>query len=136
MAGLRYGQYLSQYDVRSVATGGNQSKYLLVGENDQATSRRLRLAYHEYPNTCVPTAPRSCSREYLAWVKKMSRRGHAVTITVYMNNYLFYGDTDPQAGEADYDHIVSVLSGIGGDANDNREGGDGRRVKISMHPFH
>ena len=38
--------------------------------------------------------------------------------------------------EADYDHIVSVLSGIGGDANvDNREGGDGRRVKNSMHHF-
>jgi hypothetical protein len=110
MAAMRFGSYLSQYDVRSVATGGNQSEYYLVGENDAAASRKLRLASHEYPNSCVPGAPRSCSEEYLAWVKRMSRKGHAVTVTVYMNNYLFYGDTDPQAGEPDYDHIVSVLS--------------------------
>jgi hypothetical protein len=110
MAAMRFGSYLSQYDVRSVATGGNQSEYYLVGENDATASRKLRLASHEYPNSCVPGAPRSCSEEYLAWVKRMSRKGHAVTVTVYMNNYLFYGDTDPQAGEPDYDHIVSVLS--------------------------
>ena len=33
----------------------------------------------------------------------------AVTITVYMNNFLFYGDVNPAAGEPDYDHIVTVL---------------------------
>ncbi len=64
----------------------------------------------------------------------MTRKGYAVTITVYMNYYLFYGVVKPDAGnylpeelntndckliikplfivsgEYDYDHIVSVSS--------------------------
>eukprot|EP01052_Picozoa_sp_SAG31_P007002 SAG31_NODE_329_length_17643_cov_10.377793_7_plen_415_part_00 len=112
MALMKFGSYMSQFDVRAISTdGGNQSTdYYLVGENDGAAAQRLRLSHIEYPNRCVSVKPRHCSMEYLAWVKKMVRRGHAVTITVYMNNFLFYGDTNPRAGEPDYDHIVSVLS--------------------------
>ena len=45
MALLRFGNYLSQYDVRAIAThGGNQSvDYYLVGENDAAAATALRL---------------------------------------------------------------------------------------------
>uniref|UniRef100_A0A7S1G6T1 Uncharacterized protein n=1 Tax=Bicosoecida sp. CB-2014 TaxID=1486930 RepID=A0A7S1G6T1_9STRA len=110
MAGLKFGQYLSQYDLRDVATG-SQLRYYLVGENDGVTARRLRLQHSEYPNTCVPRegARRgNCARQYLAWAKNQTRHGGAVTITVYMNYNLFYGSTDPRAGEVDYDHIVSV----------------------------
>jgi hypothetical protein len=38
------------------------------------------------------------------------RRGYAVTLCVYTNEYLFYGETDPHAGDPEYDHIVSVYS--------------------------
>ena len=31
----------------------------------------------------------------------MVRKGYAVTISIYMNSYLFYGDKDPKAGEPD-----------------------------------
>jgi hypothetical protein len=112
MALLKFGGYVSQYDVRAIATrGGNQSiDYYLVGENDEAAAAKLRLAHIEYPNTCSATRPRRCSMEYLAWVKKMVRRGYAVTITVYMNSFLFFNASAPRAGEPDYDHIVSVLS--------------------------
>lgn len=107
-AGLKFGQYLSQYDARAIATG-NQSAYYLVGVNDGITASRVRLAHDEYPNTCEVDKQRTCSERYLAWVKRHVRVGHAVTITVYMNMRLFYGDTRPLAGDADYDHIVSVL---------------------------
>lgn len=112
MALLKFGSYMSQYDVRAIATrDGNQSiDFYLVGENDAAAAAKLRLAHIEYPNTCSSTRPRRCSMEYLAWVKKMVRRGHAVTITVYMNSFLFFNTSAPHAGEPDYDHIVSVLS--------------------------
>ena len=101
MALLKFGGYVSQYDVRAIATrGGNQSiDYYLVGENDEAAAAKLRLAHIRYPNTCAATRPRRCSVEYLAWVKTMVRRGHAVTITVYMNSFLFFNTTAPRAGE-------------------------------------
>jgi hypothetical protein len=31
------------------------------------------------------------ARRYLAWIKAQTRRGHAVSMTVYMNNWKFYG---------------------------------------------
>jgi hypothetical protein len=102
MAGLKYGQYLSQYDARDVATG-SQQKYYLVGSNDQETSTKLGLGSIEFDSRSNIGA-----ENYLAWVKKMTRQGYAVTITVYMNYYLFYGITNSDAGEYDYDHIVSV----------------------------
>lgn len=107
-AGLKYGQYLSQYDMRDIATG-SQLKYYLVGENDEATAVSLRLNHSEYPNTCVPDKQQTCSKIYLAWVKAMARRGYAVTLALYMNYYYFYGDTSPTAGQVDYDHIVSLF---------------------------
>jgi hypothetical protein len=36
--------------------------------------------------------------------------GHAVTICVYMNQYLFYNSASPNAGDSEYDHIVSAIS--------------------------
>ena len=45
------------------------------------------------------------TESYLGWVKSMVRRGYVPTITVFMNQYLFYGTIDPNAGYPDYDHI-------------------------------
>ena len=68
----RWGQYLSQFDVRDVATG-SQFKYYLVGENDIPTAIALRLNFSAYPNTCVPDSSRTCSRAFLSWIKCVSR---------------------------------------------------------------
>lgn len=104
MALLKFGSYMSQYDIRDVATlkKNTQQSYYLVGENDQLASTNLKLNSIEYNHDVYD------SKEYLLWVKKMVKNDYPVTITVYMNNYLFYGMTDPDAGFPDYDHIVSV----------------------------
>lgn len=57
------------------------------------------------PNAPDPTG-------FLAWVKGNVARGYPVVIGLYTNNYLFDGDTDPSAGESEYDHIVTV-TGVG-----------------------
>ena len=112
MAGLKYGQYFSQYDARDIATGSQQT-YYLIGTNDQDTSKKVGLGSIEFDSRNNIGA-----ENYLAWVKKQVRQGYAITITVYMNYYLFYGMTDPSAGEYDYDHIVSV-SKIDSDYDDD-----------------
>ena len=111
MALLKYGNYLSQYDFRSISSkyseygDGNkpqQTQFYLVGSNDQQSSLAVKLKYIEYDHS------NRDPKIYLAWCKKMTRLGYAVTITVYMNYYLFYGITDNTSGEWDYDHIVSI----------------------------
>ena len=109
MATLRLGgAYFSQYDVRAISalrsTEVQVKRFYLVGENDQHASDLLKLSYIEFDNTQTSTDP----KRYLSWVKKMMRAGHAVTITVFMNHKMFYGIDKDDAGEADYDHIVSV----------------------------
>lgn len=42
------------------------------------------------------------------WVKKEVLAGHPVITAVFTNENLFYGDTNPKAGEEEYDHIVPV----------------------------
>ena len=104
-AGLKYGQYFSQYDLRDIATGSQLTEYL-VGVNDEAAAQKIGLVSTEFDwkeNT-------GNTENYLAWIKKMTRKGYAVTMTVYMNYYLFYGISLPTAGDAEYDHIVSVSS--------------------------
>lgn len=100
MAGLKYGQYFSQYDLRDIAavkrTDIQTTHFYLVGENDQRASDLVKLSHEEYDNTNID------AKGYLAWAKKMTRKGYAVTITVYMNYYLFYGIEDKDAGETDY----------------------------------
>lgn len=111
MALLKYGNYMSQYDLRVIAskysTLGDpnkpqQTQFYLVGSNDESSSSAVKLNSIEYDHSI------RSAQEYLTWCKKMIRKGYTITITVYMNYYLFYGITDVNAGERDYDHIVSV----------------------------
>lgn len=108
MSGLKFGQYFSQYDLRDIAavtkTNVQESKFYLIGVNDQYTSDLLRLKYEEWDSE----APGADADKYLSWVKTMTRRGFPVTICVYMNYQKFYGSTNPTAGDPLYDHIVSV----------------------------
>jgi len=105
-AGLIFGQYLSQYDVRALASPGQpqsaQSSQLLVGVNDQAAATRVHLRSKRY------LAPQSTPRTFLTWIKGEVMAKHPVVMGVFTNSYLFDDTTDPNGGEAEYDHIVTV----------------------------
>ena len=105
-AGLYYGQYLSQYDARSLANGtGNQSRassQLLLGVNDSAAADRMHLAMTKWSG--VGTSA------FLSWVKKNVLAGSPVVIAVFTNSWIFDGDARPNAGNSEYDHIVPVHS--------------------------
>lgn len=107
MALMRFGGgYLSQYDARAISAitkrNVQTTKFYLVGENDQSAAKILKLNFEEFDNSGSADP-----RRYLSWIKAMVRRGHAVTLTVFMNYNLFYGT---RGGEPEYDHIVSVSS--------------------------
>jgi hypothetical protein len=110
-AGLYYGQYLSQYDARAIASTYNTpptpqydaSSQLLVGVNDTYTASKMHLSYAEWS-----PGPGSTASSFLQWVKSEVIQGHPVAIGIYMNNYLFYDTTNPNAGDPTYDHIVDV----------------------------
>jgi len=105
-AGLYYGQYLSQFDARVCAIGKTPQSQgeLLLGDNDQRAAARMHLRCEEWngPNT-------RGSRAFLRWVKRHVVRGHPVAIGVFNNEYQLYNNTDPTAGDPQYDHIVPVL---------------------------
>ena len=104
-AGLYYGQYLSQYDARAIASKNARqsitSSQLLLGVNDEYAARSLRLRYEK------PKKPISRSL-FLAWVKGKLISGVPVIIGVYMNQTRFYGTSNLNAGDTEYDHIVTV----------------------------
>ena len=110
-AGLYYGQYVSQYDARAIAsqnTPQNQeNSQLLLGVNDQYAASQMHLKSIEWNSS-----DQQASTQFLAWVKQMVVKGYPVAIGILMNNYLFYGDKNATAGQTDYDHIVPIL-GIG-----------------------
>ena len=84
-----------------------------VGQNDQFISDKLRLNHIEYPSSDSIS-----TKEYVVWMKTMLKQGYAVTICVYMNHYLFYLETNPNAGDREYDHIVTLRE-IESDFDDN-----------------
>ena len=106
-AGLNYGQYLSQYDARAIASPDIRQSLpesqLLLGVNDVAAAATMHL-------TAVPfnTAQQTTTAQFLTWVKTNVTAGYPVVIGVYTNEYRFDGDTDPNAGDSEYDHIVPV----------------------------
>ena len=76
----------------------------LLGDNDQFTADQMRLKSVEWDNSANKS-----TKDFLVWVKEMSSKGYPVSIGLYTNEYLFYGNTKSSAGEPEYDHIVSVL---------------------------
>lgn len=112
-AGLYYGQYLSQYDVRSIAADGakqnaqnppgskNYTSQLLLGtKNAAATAASLRLDYEELNS--------EDSKQFLVWVKNHVVQGHPVIIGVFNNENMLYNMKDGN-GDDEYDHIVPVF---------------------------
>jgi len=106
-AGLYYGQYISQYEARALASPGVsqslESSQLLLGVNDAAAATRMRLAYALPTGSALTSAP-----AFLAWVKGRVVSGAPVIIGVYTNGYKFYGSRSLNFGDPEYDHIVTV----------------------------
>ncbi len=104
-AGLYYGQYLSQYDARAIASPRiRQSKsnsQLLLGVNDKASASRMRLKYES-------KSTRS-NADFYVWAKNHVAQSHPVIVGVFANSFLLDGDTDLNAGDDEYDHIVPVV---------------------------
>jgi len=103
-AGLYYGQYGSQFDMRAIAGKGKaQNKcQLLLGVDDEYTAGQLRLSKTAW-NTNTNNG-----QLFLKWVKQNVLNGYPVAIGIYMNQNLFYGTSNANAGDPDYDHIVPV----------------------------
>ena len=106
-AGLNYGQYISQYDARALASKnarqGLESSQLLLGVNDVAAAKAMHLTATAFNTAQQPTAP-----AFLTWVKSNVTAGYPVVIGVFVNQSRFYGTTNLNAGDAEYDHIVAV----------------------------
>jgi len=112
-AGLYFGQYLSQYDARALASPGvdqtDPTSQLLLGpgfrsDNDITAANAMLLKNEEYDFSTANT------QDFLAWVKQQIVSGFPVAIGVLMNANIF--TLDPPTGDDAYDHIVPVY-GIG-----------------------
>jgi hypothetical protein len=101
-AGLYYGQYISQYDARAIASPGvsqaSASSQLLIGVNDTSAASTMKLNSEKWTGRS--------STQFLQWVKAKVAQGYPVSIGIFMNQKLFYGSNS--GGDSDYDHIVPV----------------------------
>ncbi|MBN3726178.1 hypothetical protein G3N92_18495 [Burkholderia sp. Ac-20379] len=107
-AGLYYGQYMSQYDARAIASPTTpqyrSSSQLLLGVNDAAAAAGMHLksiAWHDGEGADAAS--------FLTWVKRNVARDYPVLIGVYTNHQAFDGSDDARAGDPEYDHIVPVV---------------------------
>ncbi|WP_208451860.1 C39 family peptidase [Burkholderia cepacia] len=104
-AGMYYGQYVSQYDARAIASKNtDQSKkgsQLLLGVNDTYAAAQMHLNAMEWKGV-------GNTEHFLKWVKGKVASGYPVAIGVYKNSRSFDESSDPDAGDKQYDHIVLV----------------------------
>lgn len=87
VAGLKYGQYFSQFDIRELAVLNPRNKQtsgeLLIGVNDEMVSKKINLNFNSYTTTY------SGAEVYIAWIKAMMRKGYAVTVCKFKSAGLF-----------------------------------------------
>lgn len=111
IAGLYYGQYISQYTARAIASPNipqNFSKsQLMLGVNALSAATKMHLNATAWDTDDEQNTP-----QFLSWVKQNVLEGYPVIIGVFTNEFLFYGKTNPSAGDSEFDHIVPVY-GIG-----------------------
>jgi hypothetical protein len=112
-AGLYYGQYISQYDARALATPGVPqnlvNSQLLLDVNAKFAAAAMHLNVQTWNS-----ASKKPSTTFLSWVKHYVGAGYPVVIGLFDNYYRFYNDKNPNAGSVAYDHIVPVF-GISSD---------------------
>lgn len=103
-AGMHFGQYCSQYEVRRLASGGTPQNragsQLLLGRNELQAAERMKLRAQRWRG--------GSTARFTTWIGQNIAEGHPVIIGVYLNHAMFYGDADRAAGDAEYDHIVTV----------------------------
>ncbi|MFM0286921.1 hypothetical protein [Paraburkholderia megapolitana] len=106
-AGLYYGQYISQYDARAIASKNTpqykENSQLLPGVNDAYAAAQMHLKAIEWD-----AAAETDTNSFLAWVKQNVLASYPVIIAIYTNRYLFAGSSNPNAGDPEYDHVVPV----------------------------
>lgn len=111
-AGLYYGQWASQYEVRAIASDGipqnRQNSQLLLGVNAMHAAKVMHLTIVRW--NAASASPLS----FLAWVEQNVALHRPVILGVYTNEYKFYRHTNPNAGDSSYDHIVPVVAAGGG----------------------
>lgn len=118
-AGMRFGQYTSQWTARSLASPGvdqwKSSAQLLLGVNDRSAAKAMRLATEPFDSASQRSVP-----QFLRWVKSRFLAGDPVIIGV-LNNTRVLGEWPQDKGDAEYDHIVPVFGiGSGSPLSDRR----------------
>lgn len=107
-AGLYYGQYVSQYDARAIASRNRdpslRGSQLLLGVNDIYAAALMHLKAVPWDG-----GARANTNDFLTWVKANVASGYPVIIGVYENLRRFEDTEDDVAGDEQYDHIVSVI---------------------------
>ncbi len=110
MAGMRFGQYTSQWTARRLASARTnqtlEASQLLLGVSPPdgnavtaATGMRLNMVSYD-------SAQSSNTPGYLAWIKQHVVQGDSVTIGMLTNRNILGQDTP---GDSEYDHIVPVI---------------------------
>ena len=95
-----YGQYISQFDTRTLATGDQLDE--LNFDSTETAAKKMCLTYESYQQSSRPNV-----QQFLAWVKQSIIGGFPVMIGIYMNLSIF-GELEDN-GTNDYDHIVPVI---------------------------
>lgn len=107
-AGLYYGQYVSQYDARAIASkNADQStevSQFLLGVNDAYAAAQMHLKATRWEGS-------GTFASFLTWVKKEAAAGYPVIIGVFKNSRSFEESNEPDHGDEQYDHIV-IVSGV------------------------
>jgi hypothetical protein len=102
IAGMYYGQYLSQYDARALASPGvkqsRSASQLLLDVNEGVAATAMKLNYQIWPKAGDTNA-------FLLWTKNHLLNNHVVIAGVFENTDIFQFQASP--GD-DYDHIVPI----------------------------
>jgi hypothetical protein len=118
VTGMFFGQYVSQYDARSLATPGIpqnlQASQLLVGYCGDssgvtaiATANAMKMRAQAY----CDSSSASTSSAYMTWMKAEIRAQHPVILGLFINQYLDSRNTNARAGDSNYDHII-LITGV------------------------
>lgn len=109
-AGMRFGQYTSQWKARHLASPGmdqwKAGAQLLLKVNDLRAAKAMKLDARAFSGADQVSVP-----QYLGWVKKRFLAGDVVIIGV-LNNTKILNEWPEYKGDLSYDHIVPVF-GIG-----------------------
>ena len=103
-AGMFFGQYCPQYDIREIAARGvpqsSARSQLLLGVNDVRTAEAMRLDVESWRG--------AAGQKFWKWMRENLRAGHPVILGVFMNQNRFGESQSSAAGDEEYDHIVLV----------------------------